>query len=159
MNLTSHEIQVLRGICILTTALFLFNMICIVHNICRYIIGLKIYRFLIVVFYVLILTTTLLRIFESSVRTIDPSHSFSGSKLQSVNICQELALFGVICIGFILIVTMYQLSLSLRLALLQVNASQVRFRSALMWIFCSLAVFCYPVLLGISSTKDKLGYE
>ena len=87
MELTSQEIQVIRGICILTTALFLFNTICIVHNICRYIIGLKIYRFLIVVFYVLILTTTLLRIFESSIRAIDPSHSFSGSKSQYVNIC------------------------------------------------------------------------
>ena len=111
------------------------------------------------VFYVLILTTTLLRIFESSIRAIDPSDSFNGSRLRYVNICQELALFGVICIGFILIVTMYQLSLSLKLALLQINASQVRTRNALMWIFCSLAVFIYPVLIGISSTKDKLGYE
>ena len=60
--------------------LFLINLGFILHNIIKYIFGLRILRPLIVAFYALISTMTLLRIVETGVRIYATQTAFFGHK-------------------------------------------------------------------------------
>ena len=63
MQLSDAEKGVLLAINSFIASLFLLNFVFIIHNLYKYIYGLKIYRTLIVVFYFLITLSTICRIF------------------------------------------------------------------------------------------------
>ena len=110
---TDQQLLALKSINIVMTVLFIVNLAFILHNLFRYIIGLKIWRPLIVIFYAFILITTVLRIIEALVRIFQTETAFFGVKKKFYRLDQEIAMFTVVCIGLILIFTMYQLTLSL----------------------------------------------
>ena len=87
--------------------LFLINLVFILHNMYRYVYGLKIYGSLIVIFYVLILVSTTCRIVETIVRMVQPDHAFFGGSNIVGHSAEETALVTIICLGFILIITMH----------------------------------------------------
>ena len=113
MELNSNQVLTLRLINSLVSGLFLANLAFIIHNLYRYVYGLKIYRSLVVVFYVLIFISTSFRIVEAVYRAIDPQRAFFGTKQYIYSLSQEIALVAIVCIGLLLVVTMYQLILSL----------------------------------------------
>ena len=104
---TDQQLLALKTINIVIIVLFLVNLAFILHNLLRYIVGLKIWRPLIVIFYALIFMTTVLRIIEALVRIFQTETAFFGSKKEFYRLDQEIALFTVVCIGLILIFTMY----------------------------------------------------
>ena len=73
----------------------------------RYIYGLKIYGSLIVIFYVLILVSTVCRIVETIERILQPENAFFSSKNVVEQSSEETALATIICLGFILVITMH----------------------------------------------------
>ena len=73
----------------------------------RYIYGLKIYGSLIVIFYVLILVSTVCRIVETIERILQPDNAFFSSKDVVEHSAEETALVTIICLGFILVITMH----------------------------------------------------
>ena len=68
MAFSEDHKQLIRTVYIAYVTFHVFNLFFILHNISRYVIGLKMNRPLIVTFYVLILVGTLLRIIEYSLR-------------------------------------------------------------------------------------------
>ena len=129
MRFSLQQIAALRGLNIIVASLFLLNLAFIVHNICRYIVGLKIHRTLIVLFYALILVSTVCRIVETAGRAIDPEHAFFKGEKKYEKLSGEIALFAIICIGLTLIVTINQLTLSLQVIQLEIGYGQLKLRS------------------------------
>ena len=80
MKLSDSQVETLRIINIVITVLFLFILGFILHNLYRYIYGLKIYRPLIVIFYTLIFIDVILRIIEASVRIFETRTAFFSRK-------------------------------------------------------------------------------
>ena len=78
MNLNDEEKFTLRAINCLTASLFTVNLAFLLHNAVRYIYRLKIYRPLIIIFYILIFISTCSRITECILRIIEPQYSFFG---------------------------------------------------------------------------------
>ena len=76
MKLSDSQVETLRIINIVIFLLFLFILGFILHNLYRYIYGLKIYRPLIVIFYGLIFIDTILRMIEASVRIYETRTAF-----------------------------------------------------------------------------------
>ena len=103
--------------------LFLINLVFILHNMYRYIYGLKIYGSLIVIFYVLILVSTICRIVETIVRILQPGKAFFSSTNVVGHSAEETALASVVCLGFILIITMHQLTMSLQAIRYEIQAN------------------------------------
>ena len=93
--------------------LFIINLLHITFNIYKYILGLQIFRILILIFYLFISVSTVCRIIEYICRTINPQESYFGGHLKIEKVSQYGALFCVVGVGITLIVTMYQLTLSL----------------------------------------------
>ena len=88
---------------------FIFNVIFIVHNIYKYIIGFRMKQKLIVAFYVLILMSTLARIAEFCARTFHPTHGFFPNEDIFILYINVFALTLLICVELTLILTMHRL--------------------------------------------------
>ena len=89
-------------------------MFFILHNICRFIIGLKMNKPLIVVFYFLILLVTVFRIAEFSLRLENLGNDLIETSL-AIFYANTFALFIAFCVELTLILTMHWLTLSLKL--------------------------------------------
>ena len=107
VELNSNQVLTLRLINAITAGLFLLNLVFIIHNIFRYVYGLKIYRSLVMIFYVLIVISTFFRIVEAITRANNPQKAFFGQKDNLLLFSQEAALVTIVCIGLLLVVTMY----------------------------------------------------
>ena len=64
MALDSNELAIVKAINIIYLACFILNFLFAVHNITRYIIGLKMKKWLILLFYTLLLVHNSLRVAE-----------------------------------------------------------------------------------------------
>ena len=125
MELTADQVTSLRIINIFICLLFVGNLIFILHNICRYIIRLKICQTLIISFYVMVILATSFRIVEISAKIRDPSSGFFPME-RYIEILMTCALFFMIGTGLTLIVTMHQLSLTLKTISSQKNPPQTK---------------------------------
>ena len=106
MDLSSSELLVVRAAYIICELCFIFNLFFILHNIYKYIIGLKIKKTLILLFYILSLFGTFLRAIEFGVKIADPWHSFLPmSKL--IFFTGSTALTFTISVEITLILTMH----------------------------------------------------
>ena len=79
MRFSDTETTILMALNSFMTSLFFVNFVFIIHNLYKYIYGLKIYRPLIVIFYMLITLSTICRISEFVCRAVDPEHSYFAS--------------------------------------------------------------------------------
>ena len=114
MDLNENQLITLRVINCLLAALFTTNIIFILHNTIRYIHGLKIQRILIIMFYALIFCSTICRLFQCVVRIIIPKHGYFKYGHHAIQkIPGDAGNFFMVCLGFTLVVTMYQLTVSL----------------------------------------------
>ena len=107
MQFTETELGILLALNCFITSLFIMNFVFILHNLYKYIYKLKIYRTLIVLFYILITLSTFCRIFQYINRAVDPENSYFGGQSIIEQISGEIALFFMVCIGLTLIATMY----------------------------------------------------
>ena len=110
---------------ILIVALHIFNLLFIVHNIYRYVIGLNMKRYLIVTFYALTLISTLTRIAEFSFQTASIS-KFVSNKSATIFYTNALALLLGICIELVLILTIQRLTLALRFIIEDIHLARLR---------------------------------
>ena len=108
----SSHVHLLRIVYIINEVLTVFNLLFIIHNIYKYVFGLKMQKPLIVTFYVLILLGTVLRIIILGLYIVNPEDNFLNN--EPVFYAERIALFVFICIELILIQTMHKLRLCLR---------------------------------------------
>ena len=106
-------------------AMFAFNILFILHNIFRYIIGLKMKETLIVLFYVILLLGTVLRAIEYCFKIMDPEHSFVPVS-REIYISSKISFTVMILVEIILMLTMYRLTLSLKLVEGKIDIGQMR---------------------------------
>ena len=123
------------------------NFIFIMHNLYKYIYGLKIYRTLIVIFYILITLSTACRIFQYVCRALDPENSYFGGQSKYEQISGEIALFFMICIGLTLIATMYQLTMSLQIVLGEISEEQLARRNIVVRVLAVITMISYGTLV------------
>ena len=110
---------------ILIVAMHLFNLVFIVHNIYKYVIGLNMNRYLIVTFYILTLLSTLTIITEFSFQTASISN-LAPFKSATIFYTNALGLLLGICIELVLILTIHRLTLALRLIMEHINLAELR---------------------------------
>ena len=118
MKYEGKEGLAMQIICIVDLVLFLANFVMILQNLKRYILRLKIYRPLIVLFYLFVFLSMAFRIVEIS---------FLLHKMQFwpatlvVTTISITALFFMVCVGLVLIVSMHQLSVTISAIQLEIS--------------------------------------
>ena len=131
MGANSEEIKVIRILCLGYTACFFLNLIFTLHNIFRYILGLKMKKKLILLFYSFLVIHNVLRIIEFCFRTAQPNNNFEPDESLSIFYLSSLALTTQIGIELILILTMHRLFLALRLINGKINKNQAKSRECI----------------------------
>ena len=105
----SFDDQLWQIICIFYTFLFGMNLLFIVHNIYKYIYGLRMKQTLILTFYSLLLLSTVTRIAEFCSRGFHPEHGFYPQEDTFITYINAFALTFMICVELTLILTMLRL--------------------------------------------------
>ena len=103
--------------------LHFLNLLFILHNMFRYILGLKMQRPLILTFYTILLIATTLRIIEFILRLIYTEQS---DYADPVFLFNQMALFASMSVELTLILTMQRLALGLRLILGEINICVIK---------------------------------
>ena len=123
MKLTDTEVTNLRIISFLNTILFVTTLGFIIHNLYRYIIKLKIFRPLIVLFYVFLLLSMIFRLIEFAMFMTEPSNSYWPPNKITV-LMTGIALFFMVCVGFVLMLSMHQLSVTIRVITFTIKTTE-----------------------------------
>ena len=98
-------------------------------------------------FYVLIFISTCSCISECTLRIMSPKYSFFYYANHLESIPAQLAMFTMICIGFTLIVTMVQLTVSLQQVLNEIHLQLAQFRNLIVQISAGFAIALYAMSL------------
>ena len=114
MEIDPELILPLRIVFAIFVALFVLNIFFILHNIHRYIIGLKMKETLVVLFYALLLVGTSARAVEYCLKIVDPGKS-GEHESKAIFYTGSLALTIMVMFEVVMIVTMLRLTLSLKL--------------------------------------------
>ena len=133
-------------------AMFVFNIFFILHNIFRYIIGLKMKETLIVLFYVILLLGTVLRAIEYCFKIMDPVHSFVPVS-REIYISSSISFTVMILVEIILILTMYRLMLSLKLVEGKIDKDHMR-RAECIAIGFTLLIYAAFLTLEVLKVRD-----
>ena len=112
MGPDQEELKLKRIACIITVVFHVLNLLFIVHNIFRYVIGLKMKRLLIWTFYILVLIGTLLRIIEFSLYIPKPDRDDNFTYT-----FDDYAAVATMFVELTLILTIHRLYLALKLLL------------------------------------------
>ena len=113
-----------RIVYIVNEVFTVFNLLFIIHNIYKYVFGLKMQKPLIVTFYSLILLGTILRIILLGLYIANPlDHPFSN---ETIFYLEKGSLFVFVCLELILIQTMHKLKLCLRQLMEEITEDSVK---------------------------------
>ena len=107
--------QFIRITCTIFALLFVINLIFIIHNLVRFIFGLRMKQNLILAFYSTILIGQIFRITEFSLRAVFPDRCFLPNLDFRILAAELLGSTASVAVELILIQTMLKLSLALRL--------------------------------------------
>ena len=114
MVFSKSQLQLLRSINIVFEILHVFIVLFIIHNIFKYVIGLKMKRPLIWIFYILLFIAGILRIVEFSVLIVHPEQSSHYSMQFLYQISQYGTILSVF-VALVLILTMHKLELAIKI--------------------------------------------
>ena len=106
MDLSSEVLLVVRSVYVICEIFFVFNLLFILHNIYKYIIGLRIKKTMILLLYILLLFGTFVRTIEFGMKIVDPWHSFLPMS-KPIFYTGTTALTLMICVEITLILTMH----------------------------------------------------
>ena len=120
------DTDLLRNICIIFTVLFFINLLFTIHNIVRYVYGLGMRQNLIVLFYIMILLSTVSRIVEFTFRSIDPDNSFPPNIDVRILFAEVFAVTFSVCVEIVLTLTMLKLCLALKLINGSIDLDQIK---------------------------------
>ena len=116
MVFNQEQVDYIRLVYIFYEVLSIFNLLFILNNIFRYVIGLKMTKTLIVIFYVLIFVGTLLRIIEYGFWISDTSGNLV-KKSNQVYYADNFSLIAQVFVELTLMMTMHRLYLAIRIIL------------------------------------------
>ena len=128
--------------------LHFLNLLFILHNIWKYVYGLKMKRPLIVIFYSLMFLTTVSRIIEFILRIANPEQSTQYTQIAIYNVFNFASLAASYTI-LTLVLTMHWLSLTLKLLLGEISLRSMR-RSERTGIGFTVAYGCACLAFQIS---------
>ena len=160
MKLSDAEVRNLRIICFLNTILFVTTLCFVIHNLYRYIIKLKIFRPLIVLFYVFLLLSMIFRLIEFAMFMTEPSSSYW--PLNKITVLMTgIALFFMVCVGFVLMLSMHQLSVTIRVITFTIKTTeQMKTRielvriGSIIWVIL-FGVYQVSVFIIYYTTEDN----
>ena len=130
--------------------LHVFNLMFILHNIYRYVIGLKMNRPLILAFYLLLLISTILRVIEFGFWI---ARTFTDKLYETpIFYAGSSALAASMGVELVLILTMHRLSLSLQLLVGKINQRELQkgeYCGLVVIIAFSSIILCYSLYYWI----------
>ena len=127
------------------TALHIFNLLFILHNIYKYVIGLKMKQPLIWMFYLFLLLETVLKIIEFSLSIVYPDPNYQSRQAAVIFWINISGLVTAFFIEMILVLTMHTLALSLKLILQEINLQNMKRHKRNALIFMIIYAFIYIV--------------
>ena len=140
------DTDLLQNICIIFTVLFFINLLFTVHNIVRYVYGLGMRQNLIVLFYIMILLSTVFRIVEFTFRAIEPENSFPPNVDVRILFAEDFAVTFSVCVELVLTLTMLKLCLALKLISGSIGLRQIKNWECLGIILCIAYLINYIAL-------------
>ena len=153
MDLSEGQFLTLRVLCSFLAALFAGNLVFAVHNTIRYLCALKIDRPLILLFYVLVYTSTTFRIWEFALKAVYPRNGWFEYAKGSTRNVETVALLATICLGFTLVVTMWHLAVSLEQILNEIGSERAKRKNLVVGVFASVCVLLYSVLESLLTIR------
>ena len=130
--------EAIQVTCICFVALFSVNLLFIVHNIVRYVFGLRMKQTLIVVFYAILLVNQCLRILEFTLRALFADRGFLPNIDRKIFYANCFSAISSVLLELVLIMTMFKLYLALRLIQGSLDHNQARKREYILLIFLTL---------------------
>ena len=125
LDITTQQQKVMRGLYISLEVLFLFNISFALFNVVKYVCRMEERSWLIINFYILVFLQCSSHIIAISILAIEPDRNPSfydvdfvkgtEKSIEALNYAMEmLGSCGMLVLGWLVVVTMYQLTLSLR---------------------------------------------
>lgn len=157
MVFNQEQVDYIRLVYIFYEVLSIFNLLFILNNIFRYVIGLKMTKTLIVIFYVLIFVGTLLRIIEYGFWISDTSGNLV-KKSNQVYYADNFSLIAQVFVELTLMMTMHRLYLAIKIILGQISLNSMKRAEKIGLVFIivlSLMFLFFEVFSWTQKHSDK----